>query len=134
MNTHTYDGKLSLSKEILITDIFRVCEIPKDEKLEAFSQMGDILKKFSGFTPIARKCFDTILQSFSSEGHTCKGANYDPTNDLHADDLLYLCYEKLDEGKNKDFAEGLLLQLQEMASGICPQGRTTRLFQLLLAY
>lgn len=133
-NTHTYDGKLSLAKRSLSSELARVSQIPKGKKLENFTQMKGILQRFPGFIPQAAHCFETIFRTFSTDGHVPRGTNYDPTNDLHADDLLYLCYEKLEEGRNKDFAEGLLLQLQEMAGGLCAQGRTTRLFQLLLAY
>jgi len=133
-NTHNYDGKLSLAKKSLSSELTRASKIPKSGKLEAFARIKVILQRFSGFTPPATHCFETIFRTFSTEGRISRGTNYDPTNDLHADDLLYLCYEKLEDGRNKDFAQGLLLQLQEMAGGLCAQGRTTRLFQLLLAY
>ena len=35
---------------------------------------------------------------------------------------------------NKDFFDDFVLQLQDMVTGFCPQGRITRLFQILILY
>lgn len=71
---------------------------------------------------------NTIINSFKSQ------SNFDPTNRLNADDLLYLCYEKICIQSDLDFEDLLKIQLVEMNSGLCPQGRTTRLFQILIPY
>jgi len=131
--THSYDGKLSVTKLQLLEDISRASKIPKANKLNYFGHLRLELQKYTLPQP-AQGCFEAIFRTFSQQGRVRTGANYDPTNDLHADDLLYLCFEKIVTYQDKDFTQVFILQLTDMASGLCAQGRTTRLFQILLAF
>lgn len=133
INTHTYDGKLEKTKIYLIKDIIRASQVPKGVKLEAFDQLREHLKRVP-ISPEALKCFDVIVATFTQSGHAQNNPNYDPSNDLFADDLLYLCFEKIVVEKNEDLCGSLIQQLRDMTTGLCAQGRTTRLFQILLAY
>jgi len=133
-NTHTYDGKLQWTKAELIQEISRVTVLPKEAKLQAFNQLRLALQRYA-ISPSAQKCFEIIFQTFAqSERGKPNNHNYDSANDLYADDLLYLCFEKVVLNQDVDFAQALILQLEDMTSGLCAQGRTTRLFQILLAF
>lgn len=131
--THSYDGKLEKTKLQLIKDISRASVVPLNVKLEAFAQLREHLKRIL-LSPQASRCFEVIVHTFSQAGHVKNSPNYDPTNDLFADDLLYLCFEQIVVERNEDLARALILQLEDMSTGLCAQGRTTRLFQILLAY
>lgn len=114
LNTHTYDGKLN-------NDI-----LPSLSLVDKESKLNELLDA-------ARLTFDPIsikfLQSIISD--TGKSSNVDITNGLVADDLLALCwYYK----SNEDFMIILNEQLRDMSTGFCPQGRTHRIFQTLVAF
>jgi hypothetical protein len=125
MNTHYFDGKLLPDKALLHEHILRAESIPKDQKLNAFY---DLRAKLS-----PNHNLNTIINDFNLYGHA-PGPNYDPTNDLYADDLLYLCYELLQRSCADDLIKLLNEQFEEMSSGMCPQGRTHRLISVVLAY
>ena len=131
--THSYDGKLAKAKAQLIQEISRVSLAPKGAKMEGFNQLREILRRVSA-TPSALQCYDIIVATFDKDGRVSRSPNYDPTNDLHADDLLYLCFEQIVLENNLDLTRALISQLEDMRTGLCAQGRTTRLFQILLAY
>jgi hypothetical protein len=124
-NTHFFDGKLHSSKGEIQVDLDRVAAIDVNTKRAAFST----LQRKLTFTPTTLRCYQAVISTFERN----RGANYDPTNDLHADDLLYLIYEKVCIEENEEYERMLLEQLEDMQTGLCPQGRTTRLFQVLLA-
>ena len=60
--------------------------------------------------------------------------NYDPTNELYAEDLLYLCYELCIKVKEPDFDAVFIDKLNEMNTGMCPQGRTHRLLEVVMTF
>ena len=57
--------------------------------------------------------------------------NLDTTNGISADDVLCLA---LPHVTNADFLNCLEEQLLGMSTGFCAQGRTTRLWQVVLAF
>ena len=151
VDTHAYDGKLHDIIKLIQNDLNRVHKISKDKKIERFKVLRKELETYSAdksdSNKLAFKYFDIICESI---GHP---SNYDPTNKLHACDLLYLCCELLtflksqteekEEAPPKEkegdgggdtppdtLMEILLMQLNDMHTGSCPQGRTTRLFQV----
>jgi hypothetical protein len=134
LQTHTYDGKLKNVKQVLQQDISRASQVSKKEKLQAFVNLRLNLTLYKEFTPKVKRCFDAIYNTFSQSGRVKTSRNYDCTNDVYADDLLFLCYEKVFIEKDSDFARMLILQLEDMNTGLCPQGRTTRLLQILLIF
>ena len=66
--------------------------------------------------------------------------NYDHTNKISADELLYTSAEVWNNLKIQspnllcDFAIEFFLQFEDMNTGMCPQGRVTRLWQFMMAY
>ena len=117
LNTHYYDGKLDLK---LLPELDNVKNLSKEDKL---IKTDNLLKSISD--PISVKFLKRIINDFG------KSSNKDPTNNLIADDLVCLCEA---HKNNKDFIESLEFQLKDMQTGFCPQGRTHRLFQLLIAF
>ena len=78
-------------------------------------------------------CLKAIMDSHEANGRNPGGnPNFDPANNLFACDLLYLLCEKILYDGCEEHIKLLLTQLDEMATGLCPQGRTTRLFQILI--
>ena len=123
VNTHTYDGKLkdavklhaNLLQETHVIDI----SIKKDvlEKLKHMIEKCDA----SGYIPGAVRALNLIISNCEQE------PNYDSSNDLWAEDLLYLIDQKI----NDDIIPTLAEQLSDIVtSGKCPPGRTTRLWQV----
>jgi hypothetical protein len=112
LNTHYYDGKIEQS---LTFNNYTLTE--KKEKY------NELLTKITN--PISLHFFN-ILQKDINTDH-----NIDPTNNINADDLICLCWEHKD---NNVFVEELEIQLADMINGNCAQGRTHRLYQLLLAF
>jgi hypothetical protein len=111
----------------LIPYIQRLNEIPLKKRQKRLREFKlELVKR-----PFAPE-FSNALTNYNVIVETgVKNANYDSTNDIDAFDLLWLCYEQCQ--KDPDFIVPLMLQLSDMSSGMCPQGRATRLFQLVLA-
>lgn len=110
MNCHIFDGKL---KHLSHRTKFN---IDYETKMKLFSKVA---KELEGNRK-ALRCFDIIWTD------TGKKSNYDCTNDLMADDLLYLICLKID----KDMMPMFIEQLADMNSGLCSQGRCIRLAQI----
>lgn len=114
LNTHTYDGKIDKNQLLLLQNIDDISpEIKKDHAKQLLP-----LVQHKHFIQL-------ILDNWNQP------SNYDPTNDLKADELLYLCSKYKD---NSDFIHLLDEQLSDFKTGSCSQGRTHRIFQLLLAF
>lgn len=127
-NTHFYDGKLGELKAFLEPDLLQTGQRTAEEKLAFFQLLRTKLPR------TAHRNFDIVVQDFIKTGRT-PGPNYDPTNNLYADDLLYLCGSL---AQNFDWdpilIDLLAAQFIEMSTGMCAQGRTHRLFQVLWAF
>lgn len=124
-DTHFFDGKMSDIIHHIRCEINRVRNIPNPVRIDAFNAL---LTKMRGLqdiplTPGAVHCFCAI---------SSMNGNYDPVNNLDAGDLLYLLYEKIVLENSHEHASLLAAQLDDMTSGLCPQGRTTRLLQILI--
>lgn len=117
LNTHTYDGALKERKQQIIADLERVKDV---EKTQAFEELRTLL----ALPPIQNALFSMIVSGPPQ-------ANHDPTNDLDAKNLLYLCWEK--KGLDTDMIPLLRLAFEDMLTGSCPQGRSTRFFQVLVS-
>lgn len=129
LNTHFFDGKLEEAiQEHLFKDIERVKHYTKEKK-NGFAY----LQQKKGYTPAGLRCLNAIIHTYEQCGRG--GENYDNINYLYACDLLYLVYEKIikEESINEnEYFNMLVVQLDEMTSGMCAQGRTIRLLQVLL--
>jgi hypothetical protein len=112
----------------------RVSLKTKAEKLSRFEAFLSHLRKTPKFGLGVNANFNTIVRDFEQDN---AGPNYDPTNHLFAVDLLFLCSEIcLFSAKDVSEEASILtnIQLDEMSSGMCPQGRNTRLFQIVCSF
>ena len=129
LNTHYYDGKL------VDTVPVDVKNIPDVQKLERIRALQAMLPQLVKLTPQAIHNLNTIVEDYASAG----GANnHDSTNGLKAEELLCMIHGLMTvnaaDEKRKDVAVLLADQLHEMSSGMCPQGRTHRLYQVILCF
>lgn len=133
LQTHSYDGGLDLE---LLPELLSTYLLPLEVKRARGQELLLAFEHYHGSSE------QDILQSveFLKEMIMDLGtaANVDVTNFiirdgtiiyLSADDLLALCWF---QRGNTAFLDELTFQLLDMATGFCPQGRTHRLFQLLL--
>nr|QBK87600.1 MAG: uncharacterized protein LCMAC201_05130 [Marseillevirus LCMAC201] len=131
LDTHHYDGKLHTNT--LIKTVYNLTgENLIDQKNTYFTRLIQDLKLNpivpEQYRPTAIEAVNQITRSIR------KSSNYDKTNGMYADDVLYLVCRKIDETKNTDALVYLSEQLSDiMTSGQCPQGRSTRIFQVLMA-
>lgn len=116
LNLHFYDGKLGDSVKYIQSDIERVHIIPTDRKKEMFDKLT-----------LKNRVFDILVRDCCAQQN-----DYDACNKLYVSDLLYLVCEKIVSGE-EEYIQLLQLQLADMRTGMCVQGRTTRLFQCLFA-
>lgn len=125
MDAHCLDGKLREAEALIHEHILLAQSIPEEQKLNAFLELQEL---------IPNRNLIKITNDFILYGHA-PGPNYDPTNDLYADDLLYLCYLLVQDPRLRDgLIRFLNEQFEEMSTGMCPQGRTHRLFSVVFAY
>ena len=106
LQTHDYDGKLGALPEFTKPNL-------------SFQEVVDkILLRSTN--PNVHKCLKVVMAS----------GNYDPLNRLNAELLLCLVWDRLDEN-SFELLESVLEEI--VVSGPCVQGRTVRLYQLLMA-
>ena len=132
--THSYDGKLASRKLEIDKHLTRAAKSGKEEKIAMFNRLLAHLRTKSGFSPQSEANLRTIIRDFTQDN---AGPNYDPTNNLFAIDLLWLCAELcfLTSSEVADEVSMLInIQLEEMSSGMCAQGRTHRLFQVVASF
>ena len=136
INTHFFDGKLDKLRIYVEEDLIRAGSVSKVEKMQLFLKLKSSIASstYPERSPQTLHCLNAIIDCF--EVYTRNpGANqnYDHANNLWADDLLYLvCEEIAKDDEDDEHLRLLMCQLSDMASGLCPQGRTTRLFQCLV--
>jgi hypothetical protein len=117
IDVHTFDGSLKNRFKPQFTS-----RLSKEEAIERINQVLSSIKD-----PTAKKCTELILQD-------TKG-NEDHTNQLNALDLLFEVFILVSlTHREKDLMQLLEEQLKDCyLLGQCPQGRTTRLFQIWLS-
>lgn len=121
MDIHIFDGQLLRTKTSLSPYLENAFQMSSEEKLKAFERLRSLIQPNVNF--------EIIVNDFRT------GPNYDATNDLYADDILYICAELLSKVPDKEcFISVLNQQLSEMSTGMCPQGRTHRLIQVITAF
>lgn len=119
-DTHSYDGKLD-------TRHYTVCSCSRAEKMKGLKHLESALKMRGGW---CEKAVSAIVTDYESGSRS----NYDTANKLDAGELLYQCYRLWQSDRCADVEPLLVAQLNEMSSGMCPQGRTTRLWQVLFTF
>ncbi|CAN5887102.1 hypothetical protein BH23THE1_BH23THE1_34160 [soil metagenome] len=128
MNVHIFDGQLLNTKAFISTHLSIASAVSNEDKLLSFERLRSQLRPNPNI--------NTIINDFIVYGHE-NGPNYDPSNDLYlyADDLLYICAELVQKLPQNETLKFLLNeQFIHMSTGMCPQGRTHRLFQIVLAF
>lgn len=132
LNLHHFDNKLEDILAHIKYDIQRVHCIKN--KQTAFAILRDVLMKFSFSMGSAIKSFDIIVETYKKYSDDVTSPNYDTINNLWAEDLLYIIYENIVEDDNTECIDCLMIQLSDMESGMCPQGRVTRLLQIIVMF
>lgn len=113
MNLHDLDHKLQAIKEI-------------DSKYDP-EKTEKIIKAFSTLS-LSPNSFNVLGILINDLG---KPNNYDPINRLSVDDLLLEIANRIELGKIDVLT--LDQQLTEMLTGMCPQGRSIRLYSVIFA-
>ena len=143
LRTHHYDGVLG--NEMVFTKEFLASNgMSYDAKLAIVNTfISDIL----GFNlPEKDNACNDYLRTIVAQWGTSQ--NYDATNDVHAEDMLYIlalefnnmrllfCSDEhfVNNTSLQDFCRELFIQLSDVQTGACPQGRTTRLWQIVYGY
>lgn len=120
LNTHHYDGQLKERLEELRPELERISRLESSIKLNRFNQLHTTISN------PAKRGLNMIISDLN------KSPNHDSSNDLNAENILYLCLELYDKLSQKDKSDifGLLEeQLADITGGSCPPGRATRIFQ-----
>lgn len=125
MNAHSLDGNL---KNV-------IPQLIPNTNAALLSREGFIASKFYCDYVGAFRLhpnLQTILQSYNTS------ANYDSTNNYSCEMVLTRIVEiydddNLTDGQRIDILTLFDIQLDEMSSGMCPQGRTHRLLMFLFA-
>ncbi len=129
LNTHYYDGKMGLMINCVMSDINRAGAVQKDVKTTAFYELKrDLEIRFSYHDGMMEK----LIHLHIAHGRQTGSPLHDTSNGLFACDLLWLLYEKVVINKSVSHGELLVLALEDMESGMCPEGICTRFFQVLI--
>lgn len=141
LNTHYFDGKftsfLSLiepkTSEKISLEIIRASKVEKEEKHKLFLDLENKILSLPSevVTNHAKHCLRTIINTHEmlGRGNIPSNPNYSESDKLFACDLLFLLSEKIVLEGNEEYLNLLVSQLDEMITGLCPQGRVNRLFQ-----
>lgn len=135
--THNYDGylpKTSLLNSKLNSLVKSTSNI--DRKNSVINLCNEISNaRSSSINPISISFFQTLINDWGTNN------NFDSSNNLCADDLLYVLaieWNNIKECNDKEtivsFVDELCIQFADMQTGICSEGRTTRLWQIALTY
>lgn len=114
MDLHSLDGKWTNNIVITVED---------NIKLEIILHLRKIVNAESS------SVLEQLITDYNTEN------NYDPISKTNVNDILYLISLYIEKVKDTDRDDIIQLFndiLIEMKSGMCPQGRSTRLYQLLL--
>lgn len=115
LNTHFYDGKII--NELPIVENLTIAEKQQCGK--------DLIQSCLHINPKALYYLNAIVNDIGTIN------NIDHTNHINADNLICLCWMH----RNNDiFIKELEIQLLDMETGFCPQGRTHRLYQIIAAF
>lgn len=122
MELHSLDHRLDLSTDTYVEPF--TYPYPKEES----DKVKETVKDFGNYLTLnnqARHILNVLIQQIGTP------ANNDPINLICVDEILLRLYNL----KIKDmdsFQDAVLeIQLLEMMSGMCPQGRSIRLLQVL---
>lgn len=125
LQTHYYDNKISEPISIVKENLkfFKEIYPYEKKKIELFEEFKELfISGKRGYT-----FFEGIYKDYLAKNTN----NYDPLNDIYADDILFLILICL---KYREMDCNILYeQFEEMGTGFCPQGRVNRLLQVYMA-
>ena len=133
-NTHHYDNQL-LDNEIIpkvIKEISTVSDNKKRKKVKDFvlNLINTVVTDVPEKNEISIRYLTSIVNDWGNSN------NYDNTNNLSADDIMYVLsveWKNLELSNGEliqDFSKNFFIQCMDMQTGPCPQGRVIRLWQL----
>ena len=136
MNTHFYDGKLKEAREQLAPYLDDAAKVDMSTKLASFATFASLLMTRPTTTPQAQHNLQTIIVDYQKHQgrEDIHSPNYDPSNNLVVDDLLYFLINlivRIPEEQQDNFIDLANQQFTEMSSGMCPQGRAYRILQII---
>lgn len=129
LQTHYYDGKLK--QHPLIKGVSQ-CTASNKQKRVIFNNLSQQISQSTKIKGVHKKTAQKSIRNIiASIG---KQPNFDPSNNLSADNLLFLICEHLER---LDDPDDVLIYLSEqlsdiITSGQCPPGRSTRLWQVYI--
>lgn len=121
LNTHDYDGKLVEQVTGSMAPIMKDEFYDSMGKLRRIMELYQTLEQGSGGWA---HYFDLIV----ADHQRAPQNNFDPSNGVDAAQVLYNIHLKI-----QTLLSLTQLQLEDMASGPCPQGRATRLLSVFLS-
>jgi len=122
MDIHLFDGQLKNHQlDSLFSNVQKYSDVQRHCIMNTF---------YNSMIPHMSREQNHVLQLIIKDDR--KASNYDGTNNLHADDLLILITEKIPF--TVDFAKLFSQILEEIRTGLCPQGRAIRLYQLYISH
>jgi len=132
-DTHAYDGLMVNRFSILLKSVDQ-----KDERVRVDLGQPILARETYDFsslrkklTPEAQAWFDLICQDWGLS------PNYDPNSQIRVEHLMLLIYQiwqGLPEEEKTTLTDELSFQLTDLQTGPCPQGRSTRLYQLVFPF
>lgn len=132
LNTHYYDTMLKdqyrelAARQDSTTDFLT---IPWTKDL-VFGEIEESLNKYV-CSPRTKASTRNMLELLKRDGDG--RANYDPLNHIHTIDILTRTWYYIRKLSSED-QQHFFTQIQEINDGSCPQGRTTRLFQIYYSF
>ncbi len=120
MDVHIYDGHITVGEHLRIKLDNIKNNVDTDHKIYIARSFIDLCQH-----SISKRVLEIIVNDIGTMN------NYDPSNDLNVDDILYACW---DYHEDQHFLNLFEEQLYDMQSGLCSQGRTHRLYQLLVTF
>lgn len=127
LNLHFFDDKLVHASEWIRPDVERVSQLDPIAKTDAIAKLKEMLIEFPFQIPGALEVFDIVSNEHDS-------SNRDPITNLSTPDLLFILYERIVNEQYEDCLDILITQLSDMRTGMCPQGRVTRLLQIIVMF
>jgi len=139
LNTHTYDGRVYIDEDVkkLILETNKLVQEEKKKLVNFFVNSVSSVN-------VPEK--DTFSIFFLNVIVTDWGqnSNFDVTNNLRAEEVLYICaleWNNIQKSQDiekekilKDFSSSFFTQLSDIQFGPCPQGRVTRLWQIAKSF
>ena len=124
LETHNYDGRLSK----VITTKKNISEKEFEIFIKCLVEINTFLKLDSFFNTESKINAKKSIHLLAND----RANNYDEKNRIHVELLLPIIWNKVKKHNDSTIYQAFIEQISDIMNGSCPQGRTTRLIQLLL--